>query len=52
MKGDISHDCGIIYLKDEYYIICIMSKGTTRQEADKTISLISREVYNHLSKTF
>lgn len=44
------HDCGIVYAKDKPYLICIMSKGNSKQQADKTISSIAEIVYNYVSK--
>ena len=47
--GDF-HDCGIVYLPPPHkpYVLCVMSKGSTREEADRVISTISRQVYNFL----
>lgn len=39
------HDCGIVYLPDAPYILCVMSKKSTRDEADRVIREISRLVY-------
>jgi beta-lactamase class A len=43
------HDCGIVYAKDNPYILCIMSKNTSSKEADKIISEVSRMIYNFVS---
>lgn len=43
--GDF-HDCGIIYLPHKPYILCVMSTGSTREEADRVVPSISRQVYN------
>jgi beta-lactamase class A len=47
--GDF-HDCGIIYLPSPHkpYVLCVMSTGSTREEADHVISTISRQVYSFL----
>jgi len=47
--GDF-HDCGIVYapLPHKPYVLCVMSTGSTREEADRVISSISRQVYNFL----
>jgi beta-lactamase class A len=42
----IYHDCGIIYVPEKPYLLCVMSKGTTRSEANAVISLVSRTVYD------
>jgi beta-lactamase class A len=49
-SGDF-HDCGIVYLPSPHkpYVLCIMSTGSTREEADRVISSISRQVYNFLA---
>lgn len=39
------HDCGIVYRPGAPYILCVMSKNSTREEADRVISEISRLVY-------
>ena len=44
------HDCGIIYLPAAPYILCILSKNSTREEADRVISEISRQVYELTSR--
>lgn len=48
--GDF-HDCGIIYLPPPHkpYVLCVMSTGSTREEADPVISIISRQVYNFMA---
>lgn len=42
------HDCGIIYYPNNNYILCVMSKNTTKQEADRVIKDISSTVYNYI----
>jgi beta-lactamase class A len=45
------HDCGIIYdvHSDNIhpYILCVMSKNSTQQEANKVISNVSKTVYDY-----
>jgi beta-lactamase class A len=44
------HDCGIIYLEKKNYILCVMSKGNTKEEANLMISNISKIVYGYVSE--
>jgi len=41
------HDCGIIYLPYNPYILCIMTKGTDFNKMKKSIADISELVYEH-----
>lgn len=41
------HDCGIVYLKEKDYILCVMSKDTDSETANKMISSISQIVYEY-----
>lgn len=43
------HDCGIIYAKNNPYILCVMSKNTNLEEANTVISQISKIVYDYVS---
>lgn len=43
------HDCGIVALPGRPYILCVMSRDTTRPVADEMIRRISATVYAHLS---
>ena len=45
--GD-SHDCGIVFLSNRPYVICVMSTGTTKEEADRVMSSLSRAVYEFM----
>lgn len=45
--GDF-HDCGIIYLPGKPYLLCVMSTGSTREESDRVISMVSRQVYEFM----
>lgn len=47
-SGDF-HDCGIVFLPGRAYILCVMSSGNTREEADRVIGAISRLVYEFVS---
>ena len=42
------HDCGIVYEPEEPYILCIMTRGTSFEEQARTISSISRIVYDEV----
>lgn len=44
-----SHDSGIIYVGDRAYIIVILSENESRREADETIALISKGVYEYFA---
>jgi beta-lactamase class A len=39
------HDCGIVYVPDSPYLLCIMSKGATFEANAEAISAISQFVY-------
>ncbi len=43
------HDCGIVYLPNSPYLICIMTKGNDFNRLRQTISEISLMVYNQVS---
>jgi beta-lactamase class A len=43
------HDCGIIYFPERPYLLCILSKGETKEEANKVISKISEITYDYIS---
>ncbi|MFA5894399.1 MAG: serine hydrolase [Candidatus Shapirobacteria bacterium] len=40
------HDCGIVYLPAKPYLVCIMTRGNNFNVLTKTISDISRQIYN------
>jgi len=40
------HDCGIIYLQDNNYLLCIMTRGNDFYLMEKVISEISQEVFS------
>lgn len=46
----IYHDCGVIYLPEKHYLLCIMSKNNTQQEANLVISDLSKIVYTYMSQ--
>jgi beta-lactamase class A len=49
--GEIGYnDCGIIYYPNQPYILCVMSRNTTKFEADKYISEISKVTYNYIDE--
>jgi beta-lactamase class A len=41
------HDCGIVYLTNHNYLLCIMSKNNTQDKADAMISELSKIVYDY-----
>lgn len=43
------HDCGIVYLKDRPYLLCVMTRGTNFDEQAKLIAYISQRFYEVLS---
>jgi len=44
------HDCGIVYLPNAPYLLCIMTKGSDFNKLIKVIADISEIVYKHLSE--
>ena len=44
------HDCGIVYYKEEAYIICVMTKNLDYDKSNKVISDISRITFSYFSK--
>lgn len=43
------HDCGIVYLPDKPYLLCVMTKGENLSELENTIENISRDIYHAVS---
>ncbi|MCX6820653.1 MAG: class A beta-lactamase-related serine hydrolase [Candidatus Aenigmarchaeota archaeon] len=48
MYGGYYHDCGIVYAPDKPYILCVMSRNSTLEEADIAIRKISFMTYNYV----
>lgn len=44
------HDCGIIYLQNYNYLLCIMTRGQDKQKLVDTIREISTLVYTEITK--
>jgi len=44
------HDCGVIYLPDKPYLLCVMSRGDDFNQAANFIKEISQTVYSEVSK--
>jgi beta-lactamase class A len=42
------NDCGIVHYPDKPYLLCVMSGNNTEDEAEKTISEISKVVYEYV----
>lgn len=45
------NDCGIIHYPDKPYMLCVMSRNNTKDEAEKNISEISKVVYEYVRAT-
>ncbi len=45
-----NHDCGIVYLPEKNYLICIMSAHTSFEDASRVTTEISRTAYSFMSK--
>lgn len=48
LGGGYYHDCGIVYVPEKPYFICVMSTNVTKKEADTEISTISQIVYEYM----
>jgi len=48
-EQDTQSDCGIVYLTNRNYIICVMAKGQDNQVTDNHISQLSKIVYDFVS---
>lgn len=44
------HDCGIVYFKDNPYLLCVMSRGSDFKKLSSSIRQISRIVYSEVKK--
>ncbi len=44
------HDCGIIYLPQKPYLLCIMTRGNDITKSSQTIKKISQEVFQYLNQ--
>jgi beta-lactamase class A len=42
------HDCGIVYLEEKNYLICIMTRGESFTQMSGAISDLSRTVFDHI----
>jgi beta-lactamase class A len=50
VDGGYFHDCGIVYVPNKPYMLCVMSRDSSRNEADEVISGLSTVIYNYISK--
>lgn len=50
VKASILHDCGIVYVKEDPYVVCIMTKGKDVQSLLKVISDVSKMIYERESE--
>ncbi len=48
--GSYFHDCGIIYLQNKDYMLCIMSMNTTQVESDRVMQETSKVIYDYMAK--
>jgi len=48
--GGYYHDCGIVYLPNKPYILCVMSVNSTQEESNRVISSISKEVFAYMNQ--
>jgi len=48
-KG-VYHDCGIVYVPNKPYLICVMGENTTEEKANEMISTLSKIVYDYVAK--
>lgn len=46
------HDCGIVYYPGYPYLICVMTRGKSIEENEKTIAQISSIVYLEIAKRY
>lgn len=46
IEGIELHDCGIVYYPDHPYLLCVMTRAKTLDDAKGIIGAISREIYN------
>jgi beta-lactamase class A len=46
----LHNDCGIVYLTKKPYIICIMSKNSSKEEASRIIKEVSQTIYEFTTK--
>ncbi|MBI4151120.1 hypothetical protein HY492_03270 [Candidatus Woesearchaeota archaeon] len=44
-----NHDCGIVYLPEKNYLICVMSRNTEFADASRVTTDISRAVYQFMA---
>lgn len=42
------HDCGIVYFPKKPYLLCIMTRGTSLDNAEKAIRNISQKIYQYI----
>lgn len=42
-------DCGIVYVPDRNYILCVGSNGASESDADAFMKLVSKTVYNYVA---
>lgn len=45
------HDCGIVYVPRQPYILCVMTQGYDYDELAKVIAEVSRRTYDAVTKS-
>ena len=43
------HDCGVVYLPDRPYLLCVMTRGTSFEYLDDAIAAVSRIVHDEVT---
>ncbi len=46
------HDCGIVYYPGHPYLLCVMTKGKSFESLEKTISGVSRLIYEKANEAY
>jgi beta-lactamase class A len=47
----VYHDCGIFYIENKNYMLCVMTKNVSKEQADNFISKISKITYEYIIST-
>lgn len=51
-EGVQLHDCGVVYYPNHPYLLCIMTRGKDYSKLAKTVSTISKIVYDDLDRKY
>lgn len=54
LDGEIRqlHDCGIVYYPNHPYVLCVMTRGSNYKYLEKTISQLSKYVFEKIDSTY